>query len=97
MSGRPMTMVAKALNALDRAREDYGQACGAAFPIGTRVMWAHGSQERVGVVVDRGGLYGERLRVESDVWERTYWIDAARVVRYWADSNVAPQGTSGVR
>lgn len=70
-----------ALNELQRAKDSYAEACKRAFPVGAWVSWSHGRHERIGEVIDHGG-YGERLKVRSHVWERKYWIDANRVIRY---------------
>ena len=51
-----------------------------AFPVGSKVRWAHGAFEITATVVEHNP-YFDRLKV-SGITGKEYWVDADKVVRY---------------
>jgi hypothetical protein len=69
--------VKRLLKKMDDLRDQYNAACIAAFPVGTKVSYAHGDLLRCGRVVDTG--HGHRLKVEHPSGAAP-WIETARII-----------------
>lgn len=69
--------VKKMRERMNKMRDDYNEACKAAFPVGTEVSYAHGENLRHGHVVDVG--YGHRMQIETPVGAKP-WIDTYRFI-----------------